>query len=242
MRTTTHRARSGALRETRTEWRERTRVVVSPVAAPAVLGMFAFMAAALTIGGYMAGWYGARGDARYLAPFVLAFGLAEFLAGMWAYKSRDTWGTAFHGIWGAGFAALGAVALLVPAASMFRLPVTSPSFGFVFLPLAGVAGSLALTGVFANVVRGGVAALAAAAAILGSIGLWAGSGATANAGGWLFVAAAALAWLAATMLSARGAARRRLMPLVKLCAAGMPRQIPSYDDGTGSLAVEDPAA
>jgi hypothetical protein len=29
---------------------------------------------------------------------------------------------------------------------------------------------------------------------------------------------------------------------VKLCAAGMPRQIPSYDDGTGSLAVEDPAA
>ena len=39
-------------------WRERSRIVLNPVASPSAMGLFAFSAATLIVAGNLAGWYG----------------------------------------------------------------------------------------------------------------------------------------------------------------------------------------
>jgi succinate-acetate transporter protein len=53
------------------------------------------------VAGNLAGWYGDNNSSIYFAPFAAVFGgVAQFLAGMWAYKARETLATAMHGMWG----------------------------------------------------------------------------------------------------------------------------------------------
>ena len=78
-------------------WRERSRIVLNPVASPSAMGLFAFSAATLIVAGILANWYGKASTAMYVAPFALAFGgIGQFLAGMWSYKARDTIATVVH--------------------------------------------------------------------------------------------------------------------------------------------------
>jgi hypothetical protein len=49
----------------------------------------------------MAGWFGSASSGLHLFPFAATLGgLAQFLAGMWAYGARDGIATAMHGMWG----------------------------------------------------------------------------------------------------------------------------------------------
>lgn len=81
-------------------WRERSRVVITPVSAPSTMGLFAFSAATLMVSGDLAGWYGTSHTFIYFAPFALAFGgIGQLLAGMWSYKARDTIATVVHTMW-----------------------------------------------------------------------------------------------------------------------------------------------
>ncbi|MGW4568618.1 hypothetical protein ACWEN3_41815 [Streptomyces sp. NPDC004561] len=77
-------------------WRARSRLVLTPVAAPSILGLFGFGAATFTVASNLAEWW----DNSLTSPVVLA-PFAQFLAGMWAYRARDGLATAMHGIWGA---------------------------------------------------------------------------------------------------------------------------------------------
>src|SRR5690242_21823481 len=82
-----------------TELREHTRVVLQPISAPSILGLFGFAGATFIVAGHLAGWYGNPTTEVYLAPFAAFFGgLAQFMAGMWAYRARDAVATAMHGI------------------------------------------------------------------------------------------------------------------------------------------------
>src|ERR1700754_655568 len=95
-------------------WRDRTRITLTPVAAPSVLGLFGFAAATFMVAANLAGWYGSTDTPLVLFPFALtAGGIAQFLAGMWAYRARDALATAMHGIWGSFWIAFGLYALLV---------------------------------------------------------------------------------------------------------------------------------
>src|SRR5919199_5006478 len=79
-----------------------TRVVLQPIAAPSVLGLFGFAGATFIVAANLAGWYGNHVTTPLvLAPFALVFGgIAQFFAGMWAYRARDGLATAMHGMWG----------------------------------------------------------------------------------------------------------------------------------------------
>jgi uncharacterized protein len=58
-------------------------------------------------------WWGSPADFKGLAPFCLTFGgIAQFLAGMWAYKARDIVATLAHGMWGAFWIAFFVLQLL----------------------------------------------------------------------------------------------------------------------------------
>jgi succinate-acetate transporter protein len=90
----------------RQEWEARTRIFLTPIAAPSILGLFGFASSTFMVAAFLAGWFGQNHSTTTvmsdLAPFCLFFGgLAQFMAGMWAYRARDAVATAAHGTWGA---------------------------------------------------------------------------------------------------------------------------------------------
>ena len=59
-----------------------TRVSLTPIAAPSILGLFGFAGATLVVAGHTAGWYGNDQSPLFLFPFAAFFGgLAQFSAG-----------------------------------------------------------------------------------------------------------------------------------------------------------------
>src|SRR3954452_13272642 len=142
-------------------WREQTRVILQPIAAPSILGLFGFASATFMVAANLAGWYGNTKSPEFLFPFAAMFGgVAQFLAGMWAYRARDGLATAMHGMWGSFWIAYGILNLL-GALHVLVLPAGKfPELGYWFLPLAAItaAGFLAA-----------LAESAGLAAVLGSL-------------------------------------------------------------------------
>ncbi len=78
-------------------WRNHSQISVQPVAAPSILGLFGFAAATFIVAANLAGWYGDTTTPTFLFPFAaFAGGLAQFLAGRWAYRVRDGLATAMQ--------------------------------------------------------------------------------------------------------------------------------------------------
>src|SRR5437763_16046732 len=129
----------------------RPRVFLQPIAAPSILGLAGFAGAAFSVASNLAGWWGTPTSGLALAPFAAMFGgLAQFLAGMWAYRARDGIATLAHGTWGAFWLAYGILNILL-AAHVLTAPrpwYHNPEVGFWFFALAittGIAAVAALT-------------------------------------------------------------------------------------------------
>ena len=164
----------------------------------------------------MAHWYGSGQSAMVLWPFAALFGgLAQFLAGMWAYKARDGVATAMHGMWGSFWMAFGILWLLV-AAGKVTVPAGGaafPELGFWFIVLAAITWA-------------GTAAAAAESTVIATVLGFLAAGSTVNAiaelggveglrilAGWLFIISAVIAWYAATALMVNAASGRKIMSL-----------------------------
>lgn len=81
----------------------------------------------------------------YIAPCVAVLGgLAQLLAGMWAFRARDGLATTIHGAWGAFCLAYGVLCALVAAGSL-SLAAVDANFGWWFIPLGAItaAGAIA---------------------------------------------------------------------------------------------------
>jgi len=199
-------------------WQDHTRIVLTPTAAPSVLGLFGFFAATLAVGSNMAGWWGNDvTSGHYLAPLAIFFGgVAQFSAGMFAYRARDALATAMHGIWGAFWLAWGLYQLLVASGSIAGVSgFYFPAMGFWFIALAmitlsgalaGLARSLGLFAVLAPLATGSGFA---AAAYVG------GYDTPLRVAGWLFVFAAGFAWYAATAMMLENSFGRVILPVGK---------------------------
>jgi uncharacterized protein len=196
-----------------------TRVFLQPIAAPSVLGLFGFAGATFIVASNMAGWWGTPESGLALAPFAAMFGgLAQFLAGMWAYRARDAIATAMHGMWGAFWLAYGILNILV-AAGALTAPTPwfhNPELGFWFFALAAItasgavaslAESLGLFAVLSTLAAG--SGIAAGAFIYGSHG-WV------QVAGWVFVFSAGFAWYVATAMMLAAAGGMVVLPLGKL--------------------------
>jgi succinate-acetate transporter protein len=199
-----------------------TRIFLQPIAAPSILGLFGFAGATFIVASNLAGWWGTPQSGLALAPFAAMFGgLAQFLAGMWAYRARDAVATAMHGTWGAFWLAYGILNILV-AAGALTAPKPwyhNPELGFWFFALAFVTGSGALASLAESVGLFAVlSTLAAGSGILAGSFIY-GSHTWTEVAGWVLVFSAGFAWYVATAMMLAAASGRVVLPLGKLSRA-----------------------
>lgn len=199
-------------------WRSSTRVFLQPIAAPSVLGLFGFAGATFMVAANLAGWYGTPLSGVYLFPFAAMFGgIAQFAAGLWAYKARDALATAMHGMWGAFWLAYGLLWLLV-AAHDITLPAGKfPELAFWFFPLAAITASGAIASIGQNLgITATLTALAVGAALLG-VGYLVGGPLTASGwlhtGGWVLIASSICAFYTASAMMWKASFGRIVLPL-----------------------------
>jgi uncharacterized protein len=200
-----------------------TRVFLQPIAAPSILGLFGFAAATFMVAANLAGWYGDHATTPLvLAPFAAVFGgMAQFMAGMWAYPARDAVATAMHGAWGSFWIAYGILAILL-ATHVLKAPTPwyhDPAFGFWFFALAVVTGSGALAALAESLGLFTVLATLATGSGLLAGGLIYGAEGVVTAAGWVLVASAICAWYVATAMMLAYAGGRVVLPLGKYSKA-----------------------
>jgi succinate-acetate transporter protein len=203
-------------------WTERSRLVLTPIAAPSILGLFGFAGATFMVASLLAGWWGNPIiDTPVIAPFALVFGgLAQLLAGMWAYRARDGLATAMHGTWGSFWLAWGMLVLGVQLRLLPPAVMTSQAFGFWFIVLSVVTLFGALAALAQSLALFTVLGLLAAGSILLAIGFVGGFAALVIAAGWVLVASAAAAfYTAGAMMLAESSKGHTILPLGKYSAA-----------------------
>jgi succinate-acetate transporter protein len=195
----------------------RSRIVLTPVAAPSILGLFGFGGATLMVASLLAGWWGSPvTDAPIIAPFCFFFGgLAQLLAGMWAYRARDAVATAMHGTWGAFWLGWGVLVGFVTLGGLPATVLTSQAFGFWFIVLFVVTMFGALAALADNLGIFTVLGLLAAGAGLLAAGFVGAIPAVVIAGGWVLVAAAVAAFYTAGAMMLANAFGRTVLPLGK---------------------------
>ncbi|TDC97271.1 GPR1/FUN34/YaaH family transporter [Actinomadura sp. 7K507] len=206
-------------------WEDRTRVVLNPIAAPSILGLFGFAGATMMVGAWQAEWYGSPETPLILWPFALMFGgVAQFVAAIWSYRARDGLATAMHGMWGSFWLAFGLLFMLI-SIGVFPLEliplagVANPGFAFWWVALAVITALGAITALGENLALTGVLATLAVGAGFTAAGWFAPSTWSLNIGGWLFVASAVLALYTAAAMMFEGSFGRTILPLGKYRAA-----------------------
>jgi uncharacterized protein len=205
-----------AVAEDHAGWMSRSRVFLTPIAAPSIMGLFGFMVATLMLGAWQAGWYGSAATPLLIFPFAMvAGGVLQSVAAVASFRARDGVAVAMHTVWGSFWLGWGLYMLLVATHVLALVPLgaAAPSFAFWFIALTlvtifGVLGALAQN--LALVITLGTLAAGSA---LTAAGFWAGSLATLRAGGWLFVVAAMAAWLTAGAMVLEHSWGRTIIPL-----------------------------
>jgi succinate-acetate transporter protein len=199
------------------EWLEHTRVFLQPIAAPSILGLFGFAGATFIVAANLAGWYGGPASGQFLFPFALAFGgVAQFAAGMWAFRARDAVATAMHGMWGSFWIGWGVLQLL-GATGALRLPTgTFTELGFWFIALAVITGLGAVAAAGENLALTAVLGVLTAGAACAAVFYLTGSGTWRTVAGWVLIASAALAAYTAGAMMIAAAWGRTVLPLGEL--------------------------
>jgi succinate-acetate transporter protein len=216
-----------------------TRINLQPIAAPSILGLYAFAGSTLIVAANMAGWYGNPHTALYLIPFTTVYGgIAQFAAGMWAYKARDAIATAMHGTWGSFWIGFGFLQLLMATGTIPpNEGSTFSALGFWFIALAAITimgtiaattENLALTLTLGTLSLGSI--FAAIAQLLGSAP---GMG-WEVAAGYTLIVSAICAWYTASALMFEGVSGRSVLPVGTTLRA---QKAPTVAPGEGEPGV-----
>lgn len=211
-----------AVAEDAEAWRARSRIVLSPMAAPSIIGLTGFAIATLMVGAWQAGWYGTATTPAVLWPFALvAGGIMQSIAAFMALRARDGVAAAVHTAWGAFWVGWGTLQIMVATGVATAIPIgaTNASFAFWWIALAIFTGSAALASLGQSLMNFIVLAPLATGAGFTAAGFYAGTTWSLRVGGWLFVIAAAAAWLAVTAMMLENAFGRTIIPMGKWAAA-----------------------
>lgn len=211
------------------------RVYLQPIAAPSILGLYAFAGSTLIVAAELAGWYGNSKTSLYLFPFAAAFGgVAQFAAGMWSYKARDAIATAMHGMWGSFWVGFGVLELLFATGTLVEPKGAFPALGFWFVALAWITTMGAIAATAENAALTSVLGALALGATFAAIAELLGSDAWTVAAGWTFIVSAVCAWYTASALMFEGVAGRPVLPVGQTKKA---KEAPEIAAGAGEPGV-----
>ncbi len=212
------------------------RVYLQPIAAPSILGLYAFAGSTLIVAAELAGWYGNPQTPQYLFPFAAAFGgVAQFAAGMWAYKARDAIATAMHGMWGSFWIGFGILQLMFATGTVPEPQGPFPALGFWFIALAWITIMGAIAATAENVALTAVLGTLAVGATFAAIAELLGSEAWTVIAGYTFIVSAICAWYTASALMFEGVAGRPVMPVGMTKKA---QEAPEVNRGAGEPGVK----
>jgi hypothetical protein len=198
-------------------WQQSSRVFLQPIAAPSILGFYGFAAATFMIATNLAGWYGSAASPIYLFPFAAVFGgVAQFAAGMWAYRARDGLATAIHGMWGSFWVAYGILWLLVSTGVLLIPAGKFPELAFWFFPLAAITAAGAIASIAESLALTATLTTLAAGAALLAIGYLVGGTGWLHTGGWVLFASSVCAFYTATAMMMQSSFGRVVLPLGEL--------------------------
>jgi succinate-acetate transporter protein len=205
-----------AVAEDHEGWLSRSRVVLTPMAAPSIMGWSGFFIATLMVGAWQAGWFGPAGAPSILWPFVVfAGGLLQIIAAIAAYRARDGVALAVHSVWGTFW--LGWSLLMAMVASHVVTAITigayDPAYAFWFIALTCVTAMCLLASAGRNMMTSLLLGFLSVATVLTAIGFYIGDAVIDNAGGWLFVCSAVVALVTATALMMEESYGRTIIPL-----------------------------
>jgi uncharacterized protein len=207
-----------AVAEDHEGWMSRSRVILTPIAAPSIMGLFGLMIATLMLGAWQAGWYGSAITPLLIWPFAMAAGgILQSIAAIASFRARDGVAVAVHTAWGSFWLGWGILELLVTTHVLPAIPLgaASPSFAFWFIALTLVTMFGALGALAQNMGFFVTLGTLAAGSALTAAGFYAGSLSTVRTGGWLFVVSAAAAWLTAGAMVLEHSFGRTIIPLGK---------------------------
>lgn len=177
------------------------RIYLQPIAAPSILGLYGFAGATFMVAATFTGWYGGPNSVFYLFPFAALFGgLAQFAAGMWAFKARDGLATAAHGTWGAFWMAFGVLNLLIAGGKIAAPALLSPEMGYWFIVLAAITWMCALAAFAESIGLVSVLTALAIGSTLEAIARLIGNGGVHIAAGYAFIISAIIAWWVASAM------------------------------------------
>ena len=222
--------------EDSTQTAAQSRVILQPIAAPSILGLYGLAGATFMVAAQMAHWFGSSYTTLLLIPFAAIFGgLAQFLAGMWAYKARDGVATAVHGMWGAFWMAFGILTLILSAG---RAPTPSgpffPELGYWFIVLAAITWVCMAAAASENKSLVTTLAFLAAGSTISAIALLAGVEGLMILSGYLFIICAIAAWYTGSALMLNEAFGREVWSLGRSAQA---QQMPRITVGVGEPGV-----
>ena len=206
-----------AVAEDHEGWVARSRVVLTPIAAPSIMGLFGFFIAALIVGAWQGGWYGPASAPLVIWPLALfAGGVMQGIAAIASFRARDGVALAMHTTWASFFLGWGILQLLVATHDVAPIAIgaTSPAFAFWFIALTLVTGMCTLASLRNLGLTATLAFLTLATAV-SAAGWYAGNVDAVHAGGYLFVCSAVVAWLVASAMMFESAYGRTIIPLGK---------------------------
>jgi len=212
-------------------WRARSRIVLTPMAAPSIMGMFGFTLALLMVGCWQAGWYGTASTPQSLWPFTLAAGgLLQIIAAAMALRARDSVAVAVHTA--AGSFWLGWSVLQLLSATHVLPPAVpgsaNPSMGIWFVALAAVILWPALGALSDSVFMSATLVTYVIGLAITAAGWFGGNLTELHVAGWFFVVAGALGWYTAGAILLQEGFTRTVLPVGKWSkAANVPGRRPT---------------
>ena len=214
-----HRAREDlAVAEDHEAWVARSRVFLTPIAAPSIMGLFGFVIGTVMLGAWQAGWYGNAATPLVIWPLAMfAGGIMQSVAAIASLRARDGVAVAVHTAWGSFWVGWGILQLLITVHLMAAVPLgaVSASFAFWFIALTLVTFWGALGALAQNLMVFITLGVLTAASAVTAAGFYAGSLGTEHAGGWLYVISAAAAWLTAGAMVLEHSFGRTIIPVGK---------------------------
>ena len=211
------------------------RPFLQPIAAPSILGLYAFAGSTLIVAAELAGWYGNSDTALYLFPFAAAFGgVAQFAAGMWSYRARDAIATAMHGMWGSFWIGFGILQFMFAAGTIPEPTGPFPALGFWFIALAWITAMGAVAATAENKALTAVLGTLALGATFAAVAELLGSEAWTVLAGYTFIVSAVCAWYTASALMFEAVAGKPVLPVGMTKKA---QEAPEANRGVGEPGV-----